>query len=173
MKRRHFIQNMLLASSVPLLQPLRILAEENTSAPDFQILHKNHKEWRNILPPERYKILFEEGTERPWSSALNKEKREGTYICAACHLPLFSSASKYDSGTGWPSFWQPLEQKHIGTKRDFKLILPRTEYHCARCGGHQGHVFNDGPPPSGLRYCNNGLALIFVPENESVPPLRT
>ncbi|WP_333857642.1 peptide-methionine (R)-S-oxide reductase MsrB, partial [Denitromonas sp.] len=108
----------------------------------------------------------------PGSSPLNDEKRDGTYICAACFLPLFDSATKYDSGTGWPSFWQPLTDA-VNTQRDFKLIWPRTEYHCARCGGHQGHVFDDGPQPTGQRYCNNGLALQFVVRGQTLPALRT
>ena len=116
-------------------------------------------------------MLFEEATERPWSSALNDEKRDGTYVCAACYLPLFVSEIKFDSGTGWPSFYQPIEG-NTGSKNDWKLILPRTEYHCARCGGHQGHVFDDGPKPTGQRWCNNGVALSFVPATESLPELR-
>jgi peptide-methionine (R)-S-oxide reductase len=107
-------------------------------------------------------VLRKEGTERPYTSELNDEKREGEFVCAGCNLALFESAKKFDSGTGWPSFWQPIES-HVETKRDFKLILPRTEYHCARCCGHQGHIFKDGPKPTGLRYCNNGVALKFVP----------
>lgn len=128
--------------------------------------------WRRLLPPDAYAVLFEEGTERPGTSPLNHEKRAGTFVCAACHLPLFRSTAKYESGTGWPSFFEPLPGA-LATRRDFKLILPRTEYHCARCGGHQGHVFGDGPRPTGQRYCNNGVALHFVPEGEPLPPLRT
>ncbi len=128
--------------------------------------------WRAVLDPERYGVLFEEATERPFSSALNGEKRGGTFVCAACHSPLFVSAGKFDSGTGWPSFFEPVSDSALGTRQDHQLLLPRTEYHCARCGGHQGHVFRDGPAPTGLRYCNNGLALLFVPEGEPLPELR-
>jgi peptide-methionine (R)-S-oxide reductase len=117
--------------------------------------------WKQRLSPAAYAVLRREGTEPPFSSPLNNEKRKGTFRCAGCDLALFSSAAKYDSGTGWPSFWQPLPAA-LGTKLDFKLIVPRTEYHCRRCGGHQGHVFDDGPKPTGKRYCNNGVALRFV-----------
>ncbi len=119
-------------------------------------------QWRERLSPQAYRVLREEGTEPPHSSPLNAEKRPGRFHCAGCALPLFSMETKYESGTGWPSFHTPLAGA-LGTKTDFKLILPRTEYHCARCGGHQGHVFDDGPRPSGKRYCNNGVALSFVP----------
>jgi len=135
-------------------------------------LVKPKAEWKRLLPKDRYLVLFEENTEAPGSSPLNHEQRDGTYICAACRLPLFDSAKKYDSGTGWPSFFEPLPDA-LGTSTDFKLILPRTEYHCARCSGHQGHVFKDGPRPTGLRYCNNGLALDFMPKGDPIPELRT
>ncbi|MFM7267769.1 MAG: peptide-methionine (R)-S-oxide reductase MsrB [Cyanobium sp.] len=118
-------------------------------------------EWRRRLPAAAYAVLRQEATERPFSSPLEGEKRKGTFVCAGCRLPLFSSSRKYDSGTGWPSFWEPLSEA-VATKLDFKLLVPRSEYHCRRCGGHQGHVFNDGPRPSGKRYCNNGVALLFV-----------
>jgi peptide-methionine (R)-S-oxide reductase len=119
-------------------------------------------EWRERLTPEQYRVLRDEGTERAGSSPLDGEKRKGEFRCAGCDNLLFTSQMKYDSGTGWPSFYTAVEGA-LETRTDFRLILPRTEYHCARCGGHQGHVFNDGPEPTGLRYCNNGVALKFVP----------
>jgi peptide-methionine (R)-S-oxide reductase len=138
----------------------------------FQPLEKSEADWKKLLPADRYAILFEESTERSFSSPLNGEKRAGTFICAACFLALFSSEAKFESGTGWPSFFQALPGR-VATKRDFRRVLPRTEYHCARCGGHQGHVFKDGPAPTGQRYWNNGLALEFVPDGEELPAWRT
>ncbi len=122
---------------------------------------KTDAEWRKVLTPEQFNILRQEGTERPFSSPLNDEKHKGSFVCVACALPLFESSTKFDSGTGWPSFYQAIDGR-VETKTDVKLIYPRTEYHCARCGGHQGHVFDDGPKPTGLRYCNNGVALKFI-----------
>ncbi len=123
---------------------------------------RTNEEWSKILTPEQYNILRDEGTESAHSSHLDKEKRLGTFVCAACGLELFKSSTKYDSGTGWPSFWEPVKG-HVETKTDWKLFYPRTEYHCARCGGHQGHIFDDGPKEhGGKRYCNNGLALKFI-----------
>ena len=119
-------------------------------------------DWKTRLDENEFYVLRKEGTEAPFSSPLNDEKRDGTFVCAACALPLFTSETKFNSGTGWPSFFQPIEG-NVETKRDFKLVVPRTEYHCRRCGGHQGHVFKDGPRPTGLRYCNNGVALDFIP----------
>jgi peptide-methionine (R)-S-oxide reductase len=120
-------------------------------------------QWKERLAPAAYKVLRHEGTEPAGTSPLNNEKRKGRFHCAGCDLPLFDSGAKYDSGTGWPSFYQSIPGV-LATKTDFKLILPRTEYHCVRCGGHQGHVFDDGPPPTHRRYCNNGVALKFVAE---------
>ncbi len=124
---------------------------------------KTDAEWRQILSPEAYQVLRHEGTERPGSSPLNHEKRKGTFACAGCDLPLFSSETKYDSGTGWPSFYQPLPNAVV-TKQDRSLLMVRTEVRCRRCLGHLGHVFEDGPQPTGLRYCMNGVALSFRPE---------
>jgi peptide-methionine (R)-S-oxide reductase len=119
-------------------------------------------EWRKRLSPEQFAVLREEATERRGSSPLNREKRRGVFVCAGCGLELFRSETKFESGTGWPSFYDVIPG-HVETKIDHHLLVLRTEYHCARCGGHQGHVFDDGPPPTGLRYCNNGVALDFIP----------
>lgn len=144
----------------------------NETKQKIQPLEKSKAEWRKLLPLAAYEVLFEARTERSGTSRLNAEKRDGTFICAACFLPLFASEAKFESGTGWPSFYEPIPGALV-TTRDFKLIQPRTEYHCARCGGHQGHVFDDGPRPTGLRYCNNGVALQFVPAGQALPELRT
>ena len=151
MDRRLFIAGALL-SGASLAGIRGVFAGTGSAAMngDFPAIDKTRDEWRKLLGEQQYQVLFEEATERPWTSALNEEKRDGTYICAACYLPLFNSETKFDSGTGWPSFYQAIES-NVGTKRDWKLVLPRTEYHCARCGGHQGHVFNDGPEPTGHR----------------------
>jgi len=123
----------------------------------------SEEEWKHMLTKEQFNVLREEGTERPGTSPLLSEHRPGKFVCAGCDLELFTSQQKYDSGTGWPSFFDTIKG-NIETKTDTKLFMERTEYHCVRCGGHQGHVFNDGPQPTGLRYCNNGVALKFVPD---------
>lgn len=120
-------------------------------------------EWRAKLTAEQFAVLREEATERPFTSPLNDNKAAGLYACAGCDTPVYSSEAKYDSGTGWPSFWAPLSASAIGTKTDYVLIYPRTEVHCATCGGHFGHIFDDGPPPTGKRHCLNGVALTFKP----------
>ena len=125
-------------------------------------IERTDAEWRGLLTRAQFDVLRLHRTEAPGSSPLNQEKRKGTYACAGCALPLFSSDTKYDSRTGWPSFFEPLANA-LGTKRDFALLIPRTEVHCRRCGGHLGHVFEDGPPPTGLRYCMNGIAMTFEP----------
>ena len=135
-------------------------AMTTTETIDYRSL--SDAEWRKRLTAYQYDVLRKHGTERAGTSPLNREKRKGIFSCAGCDLPLFSSDTKFDSGTGWPSFYQPLPNA-IGTSSDRLLILERTEVHCRRCGGHLGHVFKDGPPPTGLRYCMNGVALTFVP----------
>lgn len=134
---------------------------EVAAAPTFEVTHTD-AEWRKLLTPDQYAVLRREATERPFSSLLLHESRRGTFGCAGCHLDLFSSTTKFDSDTGWPSFWAPLE-KAVGTTRDSSLGMVRTAVHCRRCGGHLGHVFDDGPKPTGLRYCMNGVALTFKP----------
>jgi len=129
---------------------------------DFPV-DKTDKEWQETLSPSQYQVLREHGTERAGTSPLNQEKRAGRFSCAACRNPLFASDTKFESGTGWPSFWRPLDAA-VGTSEDRSYSMTRTEVHCAQCGGHLGHLFPDGPPPTGLRYCMNGTALKFEPE---------
>jgi len=175
MQRRQFLSNALasLAAGASVLRSAAAAEPAKGSAPatapasasapiKIEKLVKTEEEWKKILTPEQFYVLRKEGTERPYSSALNNEKRKGTFLCAGCDLPLFESSTKFESGTGWPSFYRAIDGR-LETTVDHKLIYPRTEYHCARCGGHHGHVFDDGPKPTGLRYCNNGVVLKFVP----------
>lgn len=151
-------RSLLAGAALALLGPAAHAADAHAGSPFRKI---SDAEWRQRLPRASYQVLRHEDTEPPFTSALNKEKRRGTFVCAGCELPLFKSEWKYDSGTGWPSFFRVIPGA-VDTKTDYKIGLPRTEYHCARCLGHQGHVFDDGPRPTGLRYCNNGVALKFV-----------
>lgn len=152
-------------AALPKLSASSVLISEANAQEAFEVSHSD-SEWHRILSDEQYEILREEGTERPYSSELNNEHRDGTFVCAGCALPLFSSASKFDSRTGWPSFWQPLD-KAVATRQDRSFGVLREEVHCRRCGGHLGHVFDDGPKPTGLRYCMNGLAMKFEPGTAS------
>ncbi len=159
------------AAGIGVLAALRWLGfSDATAATDkaavkFEV-EKSDAEWKKQLTPEQYSILRKEGTERPNASPLNGEKRKGTFACAGCDLPLFASETKFESGTGWPSFYQPLENA-VGESKDSTFGMTRTEVHCRRCGGHLGHVFNDGPKPTGLRYCMNGFAMTFKPASSS------
>lgn len=144
-----------------------LLAEGTTVVSVTPPVKLSKDEWRKRLTPEAFHVLREEGTERAGTSALNAEKRAGVFVCAGCDLPLFTSAMKYESGTGWPSFFTTIPGA-FGKSTDYKLVLPRTEYHCAKCGGHHGHVFDDGPQPTGQRWCNNGVALKFIPKTGKV-----
>jgi peptide-methionine (R)-S-oxide reductase len=175
MTRRDLLRSGLIAGLMAVLPACRRSGQTPASeAPmPFEPLKMSAEEWRKVLTPEQFAVLRDHGTERAFTSPLEREKHGGTYVCAGCNLPLFSSKGKFDSGTGWPSFFEPITAANVATSWDFKLIYPRTEYHCARCGGHQGHVFNDGPEPTGQRWCNNGVALRFVPDGEALPPLRT
>jgi len=165
MRRRSFIR--LTLGGIGALTAYRLFGSDRSTAANRGIIPivKSDMEWKSALTPEQYRVLRREGTEAPFSSPLNHEHRRGTFACAGCGLALFPSAYKFDSGTGWPSFYDVIAT-HIETKADHALAVVRTEYHCARCGGHQGHVFNDGPPPTGLRYCNNGVALRFIPDED-------
>ena len=160
MTRRNLLAGSAFAGIAAFLGGRRTDARAET----FEIM-KTDAEWRSVLTPEEYAVLREEATERAFTSPLNQEKRAGNFTCAGCDLPLYSSTTKFDSGTGWPSFWEALPDA-VRTKTDYKLLLPRTEVHCRRCGGHLGHVFDDGPKPTGKRHCINGIALDFVPDEK-------
>jgi peptide-methionine (R)-S-oxide reductase len=164
MHRRQFIAYSLVGLVAAALAPY-LEATKAFAATVVEKLTLSDDEWKKRLTPQQYDILREEGTEPPFTSALLNEHREGSFVCIGCGLPLFPSNFKYDSGTGWPSFFDALPG-HLQTKADYKLIVQRTEYHCVRCGAHHGHVFNDGPQPTGLRYCNNGAVLKFIPKGE-------
>jgi peptide-methionine (R)-S-oxide reductase len=150
-----------ICGGVSALVAFRWFGETGEARETFEVNY-SEAQWKERLTPQQFDVLRREGTETPGTSPFNHEKRAGTFECAACDLPLFSSKTKYDSGTGWPSFWAPLDNA-VGTRTDRSLIVARTEMHCRRCGGHLGHVFNDGPKPTGLRYCMNGVAMKFMP----------
>ncbi|MCB1475017.1 MAG: peptide-methionine (R)-S-oxide reductase MsrB [Rhodobiaceae bacterium] len=164
MKRRGF----LMSTAAALAGSAALFAAGRSSAAGKFPFMLTEAEWKKRLSPAAYRVLREEDTERAGTSALNHEKREGIFHCAGCDWPLYSSKTKYESGTGWPSFYEPLPGG-VGTSTDYKLIYPRTEVHCANCGGHLGHVFNDGPPPTGKRYCMNGVAMTFMPGDAPAP----
>ena len=151
--------------SVAVLAALWWMRDDRADAATFEVV-KSDEEWKRLLSPAAYKVLRHEATERPYSSPLNKEHRKGIFACAGCELPLFSSETKFESGTGWPSFYKPLPDA-VGTSTDRSLLVARTEVHCRRCGGHLGHVFDDGPKPTGLRYCIDGFGLVFHPASPS------
>lgn len=158
--RRYFLASGAALLAVVTWRGFSVVSVAENAGTTFEVT-KTPEEWKAILSPEQYAVLREHDTERPFTSALNDEKRKGTFHCAGCDLPVYASDTKFDSGTGWPSFWEAIPGA-IGTQVDRSLGVPRTEVHCSLCGGHLGHVFNDGPAPTHLRYCMNGLVLAFV-----------
>jgi peptide-methionine (R)-S-oxide reductase len=167
MKRRHFVAALGIAAATPAaFRAVSAREDDSGGQSAAETLRRSDEEWRQLLSEAQYDVLRNEGTEAPGSSPLNAEKRPGVYACAGCGQALFRSDTKYESGTGWPSFFDFIDGA-IGTRTDYKLVWPRTEYHCSRCEGHQGHVFKDGPKPTGLRYCNNGVALKFIPADNA------
>ena len=159
--RRHILKLSAGVAAVALLAGALPWRSRPATAEAVFKVSRTDAEWKRLLSPAQYSVLRRSGTERPYSSPLNDEHRKGTFACAGCQLPLFSSATKFDSGTGWPSFWAPLD-KVVGTETDTSLFMQRVSVHCAQCGGHLGHVFDDGPQPTGLRYCMNGVAMVFA-----------
>jgi len=162
MERRTLLKAGLALGVGVLANNFRLFPALATESHETFEVKKTDAEWRALLTPDQYYVLRKEGTEPPFNNQYNDNKAQGTYRCAACDLPVFSSDTKFDSGTGWPSFWQPIRESAIGTRTDWKLLYPRTEVHCARCGGHLGHLFKDGPQPTGLRYCINSAGLTFM-----------
>jgi peptide-methionine (R)-S-oxide reductase len=163
MQRRTFVTSGTACGVGLLAIALGLVRAARAATPaEFEVT-KTEAEWRALLTPEQYRVLREAATEPPFRNEYFNSKVEGIYQCAGCDRPLFASQAKYDSGTGWPSFWEPIGPEAIATQTDWKLVVPRTEVHCSRCGGHLGHVFRDGPAPTGLRYCMNSAALKFVP----------